>query len=399
MRRFAYQAINSEGRPIEGVLRAPSDRAAARQLERRGLTVVAVDEDGAATGARGRPRALGREDVMLALQELATMLQSGVPIAESVQSQSLSSAHPRIREAFAGMSRELQRGQAFSAALGRSGLPLPEYVGQLARAGEMTGELGRALADATAQMDYEHRLRAEMRNAMIYPTVLVGAGALAVSIMFVFVVPKFAMLLKRADDLPFLAWAVLGTGVWFRAHYLLALGGLAVAIGGAVFASRNGAVRERALDTAARLPVVGPWIVESDTARWAKVLAALLGNRVPLLRALELARGGVAIPGRRARFDEVARAVRGGSGLADALEDHEVLNATAYNLVRVGEKSGRLAAMLASLAKLYEESGRGRMKRVLILMEPAAILVIGSVVGTIILGVILAITSANDLAI
>ena len=398
MRRFAYQAINSEGRSIEGVLRAPSDRAAARQLERRGLTVVVVDEEGAA-GGRVRARALAREDVMLALQELSTMLLSGVSIAESVQSQSLSAAHPRIREAFAGMSRELQRGQAFSATLGRSGLPLPDYVGQLARAGEMTGELGRALADAAAQMDYEHRLRGEMRNAMIYPAVLVGAGAIAVSIMFVFVVPKFAMLLKRADDLPFLAWAVLGTGVWFRSHFVLAIGGLLAVVVGLAAAFRRRGVRERALDAASRLPIVGPWIVESDTARWAKVLAALLANRVPLLKALELARGGVAIPARRARFDEVARAVRGGSGLADALEDHEVLNATAYNLVRVGEKSGRLAAMLASLAKLYEESGRSRMKRVLILMEPAAILVIGSVVGTIILGVILAITSANDLAI
>ena len=207
------------------------------------------------------------------------------------------------------------------------------------------------------------------------------------------------MLLKRADDLPFLAWAVLGTGVWFRSHFVFAIGGLLAVVVGLAAAFRRRGVRERALDAASRLPVVGPWIVESDTARWAKVLAALLANRVPLLKALELARGGVAIPARRARFDEVARAVRGGSGLADALEDHEVLNATAYNLVRVGEKSGRLAAMLASLAKLYEESGRSRMKRVLILMEPAAILVIGSVVGTIILGVILAITSANDLAI
>ncbi|WP_133478186.1 type II secretion system F family protein [Cognatilysobacter segetis] len=399
MRRFAYQAINTEGRPIEGVLRAPSDRAAARQLERRGLTVVTVDEEGVAKGRLARQRSLGHADVMLALQELSTMLLSGVAIAESVQSQSLSSAHPRVREAFAVISRELQRGQAFSTALVGSGLPMPTYVGQLAKAGEMTGELGRALADAAAQMDYEHRLRAEMRNAMIYPAVLVAAGALAVSIMFVFVVPKFATLLKRADDLPFLAWAVLGTGVWFRSHFVLALGGLAAVIGGAVVAFRNPGVRERALEGAARLPIIGPWIVESDTARWAKVLAALLGNRVPLLRALELARGGVAIPSRRAHFDEVARAVRGGSGLADALEDHEVMTATAYNLVRVGERSGRLAAMLGSLAKLYEESGRSRMKRVLILMEPAAILVIGSVIGTIILGVILAITSANDLAI
>ena len=102
---------------------------------------------------------------------------------------------------------------------------------------------------------------------------------------------------------------------------------------------------------------------------------------------------------RRARMGEVTRAVRGGSSLADALEDHDALTATGYNLVRVGERSGKLASMLDSLARLYEEAGRNRMKRVLILLEPIAILVIGSMIGTIILGVILAITSANDLAV
>lgn len=399
MRRFVYQAINAEGRPIEGALRAETDRAAARMLERRGLTVVDVTEEGAERAGSRREARLRHADVILAVQEVATMLQSGVSIADAVASQAASAGHSVIRRAFTGMSRELQRGKPFSATLAASGLPVPEYVEQLARAGELTGELGRALADSAAQMEYEERLRVEMRNAMVYPLVLVVAGTLAVAIMFVFVVPKFASLLQRSDDLPFLAWLVLATGTGLREHFWVVAGTVGAVLAAGMAVSRRPQTRARVLDWAARLPVVGPWLVESDTARWAKVLSALLGNRVPLLRGLELAQAGIAIPARRARLAEVARAVRGGSSLADALEDHEALTATGYNLVRVGEKSGRLPAMLASLAGLYEEAGRTRMKRVLILIEPAAILVIGSVIGTIILGVILAITSANDLAI
>lgn len=399
MRRFSYQAINSDGRPVSGAVRAASDRAAARQLEQRGLLVVEIGEEGASRARMARNRALQRADVVLALQEVATMLLSGVSVADAVASQASSAAHPKLREAFAGMSRDLQRGQQFSAGLVASRLPMPDYVVQLARAGELTGELGKALSDAAAQMDYEQRMRTEMRNAMVYPAVLVVAGTLAVAIMFVFVVPKFASLLKRADDLPFLAWAVLATGTWMRANFFAAVLGLAAVVAAGMMLWRREGVRAALLDRAARLPVVGPWLVEADTARWAKMLTALLGNRVPLLRALELAQSGLLIPGRRARLADVARAVRGGSALADALEDHEALTATGYNLVRVGERSGRLPGMLESLARLYEESGRTRMKRVLILMEPIAILLIGSVIGTIILGVILAITSANDLAI
>ena len=122
-------------------------------------------------------------------------------------------------------------------------------------------------------------------------------------------------------------------------------------------------------------------------ARWS---VSLVVSRILSIRS---AVSGAGLPNR------VARAVRGGASLADALEDHDALTATGYNLVRVGERSGKLASMLDSLAKLYEEAGRNRMKRVLILLEPIAILVIGSVIGTIILGVILAITSANDLAV
>lgn len=397
MPRYHYQALNPEGISLEGVLRADNERDAARQLERRGLSVVEVRSGEA--GARTRAGRLRHADVILALQELATMLTSGVSIADAVGSQALGAHHPRIVAAFAGMSRDLQRGLAFSATLAKSGLPLPEYVVQLAKAGELTGELGRALRDAGAQMEYEQQLRNEMRNALIYPAVLVFAGIAAVAIMFVFVVPKFASLLDQANDLPLLAWLVLAVGTWTRENFWLLLVVVAVLGIAAVWALRKPELRAATMDRLSRWPVVGPWLVEADTARWAKVLGALLGNKVPLMRGLELAQAGLQLPQRRARMGEVTRAVRGGASLADALEDHDALTATGYNLVRVGERSGKIAAMLDSLAKLYEEAGRNRMKRVLILLEPIAILIIGSVIGTIILGVILAITSANDLAV
>lgn len=399
MPRFQYEALNSDGESLSGLIRAGGQREALRALERRGLTVVALGAGEGDAGKASRHRRLQDADVILAVQELSTMLTSGVPVADAVSSQAGSAPHPRVAQAFAGMARDLQRGQAFSVALGRSGLPLPEYVMQLARAGELTGELGRALTDAAAQMEYEHGLRTEMRNALIYPSVLVVAGVAAVALMFLFVVPKFATLLKRADELPFLAWVVLGSGMWIRAHFWSATLGVLLVAGGAATALRRPDVRRRLLDRIARLPVVGPWLVEADTSRWAKVLAALLANRVPLMRALELAQAGLQIPHRHVRMGEVTRAVRGGASLADALEDHEALTPTGYNLVRVGERSGKLAGMLDSLAGLYEEAGRTRMKRMLILIEPIAILLIGGVIGTIILGVILAITSANDLAI
>lgn len=398
MPRFRFEALNAEGTLLQGSLAADSEREAARQLDRRGLSVVSVraDTGDAPRGRRARAR-LRLQDMVVAFHEVATMLQSGVALAEAVASQSRSAHHPRLLAAFESISGGLRRGQSFSDALAAVSLPLPGYFLTLVRAGEQSGLLAQALADGVAQMEYDDQVRGEIRQALTYPAVLVLAGLGAVAMMFTFVVPKFASLLDRGADLPFLASAVLNTGMFARTYILWILA--AVALAGVMLARSFATPEKRAAwhQWLERLPVVGPWRVESETASWAKVLATLLANRVPLLDALSLARAGVRSPQRRARLDEVARNVRAGMPLADSLEDQAALTATGYNLIRVGERSGELPAMLRSLAKLCENAGRVRMKQFLALLEPVAIMVIGGVIGIIMIGIILAITSANDI--
>ncbi|TWT18634.1 type II secretion system F family protein [Luteimonas marina] len=403
MPRYAYKAFNADGGVLDGEISAQSEREAARNLERRGLSVVSLAEMGGPAapgiGHRLRERRMRGSDLILALHELSTLLGSGVGLAEAVSAQTRSAHHPRLLAAFESMSAALRQGQSFSQALAATGLPLPEYVGTLVRSGEKAGQLGRALQDAVAQMEYDQGVRNEIRQSLTYPAVLVAAGLGAIVLMFTFVVPKFATLLQRAEDLPWLGWAVLSTGMLAREYWWLLLLGLAAVAVMAWRALRDPAARARAYEHMEHLPVIGTWRVESETAGWARILATLLGNRVPLLDALSLAQAGVRAPGRRARLEEVSRNVRAGATLADSLEEQATLTATGYNLIRVGERSGELPAMLQSLARLCEESGRRRMKQFLALLEPVAILVIGSVIGLIMIGIILAITSANDIAI
>lgn len=397
MPRFEYEALNADGMLLTGNMRADSERQAMRLLERRGLTALRLSMQGAQR--KRRAGSLRELDIVLPFHELATMLGSGVALAEAVAVQGQSTHHPAMVDAFVRMTSGLQRGQAFSDALGASGVPLPAYFLQLVKAGELTGQLGPSIAGAVEQMEYENRMRAELRNALVYPTILICAGVAAVVLVFAFVVPKFSSLLEKADRLPWLAWAVLASGTWANRNGFWLIPALLLGVVVAVAALRQAAVRERLFQQVSRWPLVGSWLLESETARWAKMLGTLLSSRVSLLRALELASDGMRLQQRRVRMAEVGRAVRGGSTLAQALEDHDALTGTGYNLVRVGERTGELPAMLQSLARLYEEAGRQRMKRMLALIEPLAILVIGVVIGTIIMGVMLAITSANDLAV
>jgi general secretion pathway protein F len=400
MAKFDYEVLSRDGSTLTGRLQAETEADAIRELERRGLTTLHIE----AVKPRVPRRLTGRRrarpsDVALALQELSTMLVSGVPAAEAVAAQANSGHPPDILAGFSQMATALTRGVGFASTLEASGIPLPAYAIQLAKAGEMTGRLGEALGDAARQMEEAEANASEIRNALVYPSVLVGAGTLAVILLFVFVVPKFGRLLERADELPLLAWSVLSLGRWVDGNLvLLSVAGLAVAVG-CTAVWRNATIRTKALDAAARAPLLGDWLVEAEIARWASVLAALAGQRVPLLDALDLANSALRFPSRRQRLVQAARRVREGVALSQALEDGEALTPTGYNLIRVGERSGELPAMLASLGRLYTEASRRRIKRLMALVEPMAILIIGSVIGVIILAVVLAITSANDIAI
>ena len=396
MPEYDYETVDSDGQSNRGRVEAASRADAVRQLTRDGRTVVAVDEH-RAPAAGGFRRGLRAQDVAIAFNELATLLESGVALGDAVTAQSRGTHHPRLQAAFDGMARDLMRGQSYLEVLRGSALPLPEYVFQLVEAGELRGRLAEALRGAVQQMEYDLRVASDIRGALAYPAILIVAGLAAVLVVFTFVVPQFANLLESGDDLPLLASVVLNTGVWFNANAWLFVGIVAAVVAVGVALMRREGVRRRLTNIVAALPLVRGWFSEVDTAKWASVMGAMLGSRVELMDALGLASRGVRISRRKAMLDRAVDDVRSGVALSEALEKQDALTPTGYNLIRVGEQSGRLAEMMRALAKLYEENSERRMRRVLTFIEPAAILLIGGFLGTIMIGMILAITNVNKI--
>ncbi len=395
--RYSYQAIDNQKQEVSGILTADTEREAFRQLGRRGLTPLSLSALGKKSSRRktGKPK---QRDILIVLHELATLLESSVALIDAVESLANSSHHPFVTQTFSDIASKLRQGTAFSVALRECPLKLPWYMTQLVEAGELTGQVAMALRDGVAQMEYEARVANEMRNAMIYPIILILSGIAAILMIFTIVVPRFAGILKnRTDDIPFLAKFVLNTGMFFNTHFeWIVVVVMALAIITAYLFSQP-ILRAKFKDMSAKLPIFGVWIIESETARWAAMMSTLLENRVSLLGALELASQGVKLPSLNARLKQVGKAVKAGTSLSQALQENDALTATGHNLIRAGERAGKLPRMLRSLAKLLEESGQVRMKRFLLLIEPAAILVIGGVIGVIITGVILAITSVNQI--
>lgn len=396
---FNYRAVNAQGQTVTGQLDAGGEREAARLLSQQELTPLEITLAGQAAVPRsGRARRAGHQEKALVIRELATLLVAGVPLAEAVESIGRTHIDSAIGETFMHVHGKLRGGESFSQGLQSAQLDWPDYFFQLVSAGEHTGKLAQALESAATQMEYEQRIKSEMRNALIYPSILVLSGIAATLLIFIVVVPKFANLLKNSRaQIPDISVWVLTAGLFVKENLLWVSLAALGALLGTISVLANPAMRMAILQRLARVPILGNWLVETEIGRWAAMLSTLLDNRVPILKAMELTQNGMRLTAMQNKLQLVLREVRSGKKIADALAGAQMLNVTGLNLVRVGERSGELPNMLRTLATLYENAGRERLKRFLILLEPMAILIIGGVIGTIMIAVMLAITSLSNI--
>lgn len=400
-RSFSFRAQDRDGAQRNGQLQAADEAAAIRDLLQQGLTPISVD----AVGAAAPPQAMaGRATIRAAdrislVQELATLLGAGISLGEALPSLAEAYAAHVLGPALVGLDRAVRGGERLSAAMAASTLGLPAYVLAMTEAGEASGELAAALRDAAQQMDHERRISEELRNALVYPAVLVSAGVLAVMIIFVGVVPRFASLLKSSRaDVPALSRWVIESGLYFKQHLLeFGLAGAAIALLLAMLLANSG-VRASLLDALSRTPVIGPWLLRVDVGRWTTVLGQLLGNRVPIVTAIGLSSGALRLQRLRNDLANAPRDLERGRTLSEVLAGLAWFPAARLNLVKVGERSGELPRMLATLGEIETEAARTLQKRALTLIEPAAILIIGAVIGVIMVAVMMAITSLNTVA-
>lgn len=398
---YQYEASTADGRMLKGQIEAGNEADAIRLLRQQGLTPVSLRQISLQSGSQPvSRRTVSAQDKMLMVRELATLLAAGVSLVEAIQSMSEASGATPVGKAAQQIAQTLRGGGKLTDALGTCGIDFPDYLMQLVAAGEMTGKLAHSLHHAANQMEYEEKVRQDMRNALTYPAVLAVSGVLATLLIFIVVVPKFAGLLKNnKGKLPDISVWVLQTGMFVKEH-LLILGvgaGLAVFFLAGIFSRPQ--VRQKFWDALAHMPLIGAWLIETEIGRWAGMLSTLLENRVPIVKAMELAQGGVQISLLKQQLALAVRDLKGGTSLAESLGVHRTLNPMGLNLVRVGERTGELPTTLKTLSVLHTNAGQERMKKFLIMLEPITILLIGSVIGLIMAAIMMAITSLSDIAV
>jgi general secretion pathway protein F len=347
----------------------------------------------------GRGSRIPAADVVAFTQQLAALVEAGFPLERAMVVLGDLSRGRRLGQVVQDVTQSVRTGLTLSDALARHHpRPFSRLYVNTVRAGERGGVLELALRRLADHLESVRELREAIVSALIYPALLLGVGVGAVVFLLTFVLPRFAvMLADLGQTLPLPTRLVLATSEGLLAYWwVLAATALGVVLAWQV-AARSEPTRLRIDGMCLQLPVVGELLRKVEIGRAVRTLGTLLSAGVPLLSALDVAREGAGNRQVAAALGAVHANVKRGEGLARAMADTGVFPALVVHMTRVGEEAGRLDEMLARVASVYEREIRSALRRLISTLEPAIIVVLGLVVLGIVLSILLAILSINEL--
>ncbi|WP_396222485.1 type II secretion system F family protein [Gemmatimonas sp.] len=393
MPEFSFEAVDARGTRTRGTESAVDADALARALEGRGLYLLDITEDAAARPALLATRQ--RRDVLEFTRAMAALLPAGLPLARALESATdLTGGH--TRRALAECRATVIRGESLAEALAAfPSLFSPLYVG-VVRAGERRGEVAEAFAQLAAQLERREQLRGRLVSALLYPALLAVAGAFAIGVLLVVVLPQFTTLLADA-----------GAALPRSTQLLVAVSALAVrgwpvlmtlGVGGIVtllWLQRSEAGRVTLARLLLRLPAVGTLRRQVLAARFARLLSGLLGGGAPLYSAMGDVIDSLDDPVAREEATAIRARVREGLTLRAAIEASPLFPPVLSQLVGVGEESSRLREFLLKAADLLDERAERAAQRTAALIEPAMIVLFGGLVALIAFSLLQAIYSIN----
>ena len=419
MPKFRYVAMDAKGRELEGAVEAENESRAISLVREKGLFPTSVAEVGAkkpdkgtapagapASAARTSSQGLQREikmpsflvrrvklkNLVVFTRQLATLVDAGLPLLRGLHILQRQEKLPALRTAIAGMAESVESGSTFAEALGQHPKVFSHFFVNMVKAGEASGALQAVLTRLAEFMEKAQRIRTKVRGAMVYPVVVLFVAIAILSVLIVFVIPKFQSIfedLLKGQPVPGLTQAVLNVSnaVTHRGGYVLAAIVALVIVIRMLAATRAG---RYALDVARlRSPIFGQLVRKAAIANFSRTLGTLLTGGVPILQALNIVREITGNAVLSKAVQQVHDSVKEGETMVTPLEASGVFPNMVVSMIQVGEETGALPEMLMKVAETYDDEVDAAVDALTAMIEPVMVIILAVIVGTIVISMFL----------
>jgi len=401
---FAYKAVNSLGETEEGVRDAIDEQQLIAALQTEGYIPIRVVPAGAKSflGLRLgiKQSKLSQKDIALFTGELATLLESGLPLDKSLLVLiDLTEDNERVTKLIGRVLEKVKGGATLADALEKQSGIFSKFYLNMIRAGEAGGSLGEVLARLSEYLERSRELKETVSTALIYPAILLIMSLASLFVMLTFVVPQFSEMFASAGKaLPVSTRIVVGLAEWLQSYWWALVLGVVSITGYMNLQLADPLTKKRWDGRFLKLPLAGTIILNKETANISRTLGTLLGNGVSILAALVIVRETVDNLILAAAIQDTEEQLKQGKHLSDALMEKGIFPKMAMQMVKMGEETGRLEEMLLRVATIYDKQLSVAIQRMLALLEPVLIISLGLMIAGIIVSILLAILSVNDLA-
>ncbi len=406
MARYYYKAVDASGRLIRGSLEAEGEKAAVAQLHASGCIPVRIKPHGFlhkglqldfSFNLFSDMGGVSSRDVLLFTQDLRTLLEAGLAMDRALIILNDTTESEKLKGIIRGVLKSVQSGNSLSDAMNQyPKIFSPLYV-NMVRAGESGGILPEVLARLSEFLENIQKVKDYIKSALIYPAFLLSVGGISIIIMLTFVIPKFSIIFAdMGQAIPASTRLLLGLSEFVRGYwwaFLLFIGLFVVSVRQYV-KTETGRLKFDAVKI--RMPVWGDLIKCVEMARFSRTLGTLIRSGVPILQGLSLVRVIMTNQVIADSVKEVRDRVKEGEKLSLPLNQAGIFPPLAIQMISVGEETGNLEKMLLRVAEYYEDHVENKIKRMISLLEPALILGMGLVVGFIVISMLMAVFSINE---
>ncbi len=403
METYSYEATTREGNIVNGTLEAGIERMAVDRIQDMGYFPLKVTKETEHESIITKlfssvQGGVKEKDIMTFTYQLGVLLDAGFALERSLSILTELSEKKKMQEMLQEIISHLRSGKPFSDALSRFPAEFPMFYINMVKAGDAGGFLEDVISRLVIYLENSQALKEDVRSALIYPSILCLVGGAAVIVLLTFVVPKFTQIFAdMGEALPLPTVMLLAiSDMLIKSWWIIAL----FCVGAFLYAKRYLKTKQgrRNWDKLKfKLPVIGTLNKEIAVSRFARTLGTLLASGVPILSAFQIVKGTLVSEKISDIISSVKESARKGKGISEPLRNSDIFPPIAVHMIAVGEETGRLDEMLIKIADRFDIEVKTTVKRMLSLLEPALILIMGIVVGFIVVSMLMAIFSINEL--